>query len=388
MQRLTLFSNSRNMPSPTIKSLFSFFSSLPKTQNTNSVFENYLIESLEFPKSRALAVSNVYPYVKSLEKPQNVCQYFRNVGFSDAHIQSTVRVSPQVLLSDIDKTLKPKIEFLQSLGVAGSDLGELISKYSFLLTVSLEKKLIPRIEILKQILVVDKSNEYLIRALRRSSWLLIKGEKLRLLSNVELLKSYGIVGSRLSVLVSNKPRLLVTPEFELKKLVSQVLDMGISVDSRMFYHGLYALCSVSEETFERKVELFRSYGISRDEFMEMFKKAPRLLIVSKEKLQSGLEFFLKKIELEKAVLFSMPVSLMYSMENRVIPRYRVFKILMSRGLLKKQCIFPQVLSLTEEKFLQKFVLRFGDDAEDLFLAFKGQSLGSLSSSSTSSEKES
>ncbi|KAJ4715561.1 Transcription termination factor like [Melia azedarach] len=155
--------------------------------------------------------------------------------------------------------------------------------------------------------------------------------------------------------------------------------MGISVDSRMFYHGLYALCSLSEETFERKVELLRSYGFSRDEFIEMFRKAPRLLIVSEEKLQSGLEFFLKKIELEKAALFSMPVSLIYSMENRVVPRYRVFKILISKGLLKKQCTFTQMLPMTEEKFLQKFVLRFGDDAEELFLAFKGQSLGSLSS---------
>ncbi|KAJ4715562.1 Transcription termination factor like [Melia azedarach] len=382
MLKFTSFPNFRNIQSSTIKSLSSFFSSLPKTQNSNCVFQNYLIEFFNFPESRALAVSNRYAYVESLEKPQNVCQYFRTIGLSDAHIQTAVRVVPQVLLMDVEKTLKPKIEFFQRLGVAGSDLGELISKRSFLLTYSLEKKLIPRIEILQQVLGDDKNNKYLIRILRRCGWNLINGEKSRLLNNVELFKRCGIVGSRLSLLVSNKPRLLVMPEFQIKKLVSQLSDMGISGDSRMFYHGLYALSGLSEETSERKMELLKSYGISRDEFIEMFRKAPMLLLVSKKKLQSGLEFFLKEIELEKAALCSRPVCLMYSMENRVIPRYRVFKLLMSRGLLKKQCTFPQLLPLTEEKFLQRFVLMFRDDAEELFLAFKGQSLGSLSLSSS------
>ncbi|KAJ4715565.1 Transcription termination factor like [Melia azedarach] len=386
MLRFTSFPNYRNIPSPTINSLISFFSSLPKTQSVNSVFQSYLIESFNFPKARAVAVSNSYPYVKSLEKPLNVCQFFRNIGFSDAQIQSTIRVTPQLLVCDVEKTLKPKIEFFQNLGLVGSDLGMFISKNSLLLTVSLEKKLIPGLETLKQILVDDKNNENLIRTIRRSTWLLARDLNSGFLSNVEFFKSCGIVGSQLSMLLTRQPRLFFMSELKLRGLVSRVSDLGFSFHSRMFVHGLYTFSCLSEETFERKLELFRSYGFSKDEFIEMFNRAPAMLRTSEEKLKFGFDFFFKKVELEKEALFNAPLCLMYSMENRVLPRYRVFKIVTSRRLLKKKCGFPQVLALSEEKFLQKFLLRFGDDAEELFLAFNGQKLGS--SSSSSSEEES
>ncbi|KAJ4715566.1 Transcription termination factor like [Melia azedarach] len=387
MQKFTSFPNFHNIPSSAIKSLFSFFSSLPETtQNPNSFLVNYLIESYSFPKSLALALSKRFSYVKSPEKPQNVCQYFRNIGFSDADIHSTIRASPQVLVCNVEKTLKPKIEFFQNLGLAGSDLGKFISKNSLLLTVSLEKKLVPGLETLKQILVDDKNNENLIRTIGRCNWLLARDPNSRFLSNVEFFKSCGIVGSQLSMLLTRQPRLFLASELKLRELVSQVSDLGIPVYSGMFVHGLYSVSCLSEETFERKLELFRSYGFSKDEFIEMFKKAPVLLRTSEEKLKFGLEFFFKKVQLEKEALFNAPICLMYSMENRVLPRYRVFKIVTSRRLLEKKLTFLKVLTLSEEEFLQKFLLRFGDDADELFLAFKGQKLGS--SSSSSSEEES
>ena len=108
MQRINSFPNSKSFA---IKSHFSFFSSLSETQNSNTFLLNYLIETLKIPKPRVLVISNKYSRVKSLEKPQIGSQFSQNVGFFDTHIQVTVNAEPRILLSDVDKILKPKIEF-------------------------------------------------------------------------------------------------------------------------------------------------------------------------------------------------------------------------------------------------------------------------------------
>ena len=82
---------------------------------------------------------------------------------------------------------------------------------------------------------------------------------------------------------------------------------------------------------------------------------------------------MKKIEFEKVVLVRFPICLACNIEDWVIPRYRVFQFIMSRGMLNKEC---RMLLLSEENFFRKFVLRFEDDAEELLLTHGGRSLGS------------
>ncbi|KAK9230573.1 hypothetical protein WN944_023545 [Citrus x changshan-huyou] len=345
--------------------------------STNFIFLNFLIKTLNIPKSRALPISNKFSRIKSLEKRETVRQFLHNVGFSDTHIQLTVTSRPTILFSDVDKTLKPKIEFFQHLGLVGSDLGKFISKNPSLLAASLERKLIPCVEILKKILVDDSNNEDLTRVFRRCCWnLIMDTEKSGLLRNIEYLKSCGIVGSQLSMLLVGHPRLFCFKELKIRHLVSRLLDMGFSTNSRMFVYGLVVLSCLNEETFGRKLELFRSYGFSKEEVLQMFRKAPLILKASEERLQLGLEFFLKVIECEKSVLVRTPICLACSIENRVIPRYRVFQIIMSRGMFKEDFSFSSTLLLSEGNFLQKFVLSFGDDAEELLLSYNGHKLGS------------
>jgi len=62
---------------------------------------------------------------------------------------------------------------------------------------------------------------------------------------------------------------------------------------------------------------------------------------------------------------------MYSMGERVIPRYRVLQVMKCKRLLKKVPSLLYVLCLSKEKFVEKFVSRFTDDAEELLVAYKG-----------------
>ncbi|KAG5529351.1 hypothetical protein RHGRI_029907 [Rhododendron griersonianum] len=152
--------------------------------------------------------------------------------------------------------------------------------------------------------------------------------------------------------------------------------MGFSVDSKMVVHAVYAVSRLSGETFDRKIELFRSFGFSEDECMIMFRRAPMLLGVSEGKLKLGMEFFLYDIRLERSALVSSPACLMYSMGERILPRYRVLQVLKCKMLLKKEPGLLNVLKFSEEKFLEKFISRFRDDAEKLLVAYKGNPLDS------------
>ncbi|KAA8517153.1 hypothetical protein F0562_017446 [Nyssa sinensis] len=356
--------------------LFSTVASLPHAGThtsppiPNPSIVNYLIEAFGFPERRARSISNRFLWIETTEKPQSVVHFFKQLGLSETHIRSSVRISPQILFSDIDKTLKPKLQFFQELGLTGSDLGRFISMNSTLFTRNLDGKLVRCIEIIKKTLTDDDNNQDLIRVLKRCNWVSTKDPDSRMLGNISYLESCGIVGSQLSVLLKRQPLLFIMQESALRDLVSRVIDMGFSTDSRMLVHAVFTVSCMSIETFARKLELFRSFGFSKDECMGMFRRAPGLLRTSEEKLKLGFEFFMNHTEFGKPVLLLRPTSLMYSLEERVIPRYRVFQILKSKKLLKKGLNFVNLLSFSEEKFLEKFISRFRDDAEELLLAYK------------------
>lgn len=311
------------------------------------------------------------PWIKTLEKPESVVHFFKSIGFSDAHIQSLVRDAPQLLSADIEKTLKPKIKLFQDLGLSGPDLGNFFFKKAFLLTRSLDNVIRPSIDVLKDVLINDVDNHYLFLVIRRCFWIVAKSPDVRLLPNVEYLKSCGIVGTQLATLLRRQPSIFVMPPSKLKDLVSKVLDLGFLTYSKMLAHGLHSFSCISSETFRKKLEIFRSYGFSEKECMEMFRRSPTLLRTSEEKLKLGIEFFLNTIEAEKSVLLFRPSVLMLSMEERVFPRYQVLNLIKSKKLLKKEPSFVQALCLSEASFLEKYIARFPEEAEELLIAYKG-----------------
>ncbi|KAE9449914.1 hypothetical protein C3L33_18187, partial [Rhododendron williamsianum] len=354
---------------------FSSLSSLPRihTANTNLSLSNFLIDTLTFSEPQAISISNRFPSKKTLKKPQSVVQFLKQLGFSDPQIRSSVRLKPNILFSDVDKTLKPKLQFFQDLGFTGPYLGKFISTHAHVLLYSLERTLIPCVDIIKKTLGNDENNQGLIRVLQRSYWVVPKPVS-RLKCNIAFLESCGIVGPQLSLLLKKRPWVFFISELALRDLVSRVVDLGFSVDSRMLVHAVGTVSGMSRETFSRKIELFRTFGFSEDECMDMFRRAPALLGASEGKLKFGMEFFLYDVKLERSALVSWPTCLMYCMRERVLPRYRVLQVMKCKTLLKKEPTLLSVLDLSEEKFLEKYISRFRDDAEELLVAYKGDPL--------------
>ncbi|PON50878.1 Mitochodrial transcription termination factor [Trema orientale] len=360
--------------SPTIGFL-SLFSSSATTTNSNSIshsdFLDCLTNTYKFTKTHALSISNRFPSIKSPDKPQSLHSFFRELGFSETQIRTLVFSSSQILFYSPNKTLKPKVEFFkQELGVETSDLGKLFSKCPMLLLHSLNEKLVPSIRILKQIYGHNENNRDFIRVLGKCKWDLVTDPQ-RLLANCAFLESFGIVGPQLSRMLKIYPYVFLMKESRLGDVISRVLDMGFSPDSRMIHHAVQTVGSMSNETLEKKFDVLRSFGFSECECLLMFRKAPSMLRVSEEKLKLGLDFFLSTVGFQKSVLIRTPSLLMHGMEKRVIPRYKVLQVLKSKRLFKNKPSFYTILHYKEAKFLEEFILKFRDDAEELLEAYKG-----------------
>ncbi|KAK9104726.1 hypothetical protein Scep_021570 [Stephania cephalantha] len=356
---------------------FSSLTSPPTTSANPTPFtKDYLIRTFGFTESRSSSLFDRFHIAERAQTPDLLLQTLRQFGFSEDHIRATVRNTPQILFCEDDAVLKPKLRFFQQLGLIGSDLGLFISKNSTLLTHSLDRRLAPSIDIVKGVLAPnggDCDTNDLFSVLRRCKWIIAKDPKLRLLPNISFLQSCGIVGSQLSTLLKRRPILFAQKESRLRDLVRKVEDMGFSIDSRMFVHGLFTLSCIGPETLERKFKVFEDYGFSREEIAEMFRTTPSLPRTSEEKLKLGIEFFMDVVGYNRTVLVHKPKILMYSLEKRLIPRHRVFVILRSKNLLKtmkKVPSFISVVELSEDAFLDRFISRFLDCAEELLVIYK------------------
>jgi mTERF domain-containing protein len=354
--------------------IFSFSTvslSSSKTQyskETTSLF-NFLNSNAKLPKSHSIFISKRASRATFPQRPLSVINFFKQNGFSETQIHSIVRQRVQLLFSDVDKTLKPKLELFRQLGFQGSDLSDFISKHPTVLTASLNKTLVPSVKAIKKIVWNDKE---LVQVLSKCGWILPKYQLF--VANVAFLESFGIGGDQVVILLKRQSRLLVSSLSTIRKYVLQAEELGFNQNSRMFIHGLHTICALSHKTFKKKLDLIQCFGFSKDESLLMFKKAPALFRTSEKKLKIGIEFFLHTVMLPKSILVSRPTILMYSIEDRVFPRYRVFQLLKSQNLCKKGPSFVSMLCYSEDMFLDKFISKFKGNAEALLIAYKGHLL--------------
>ena len=335
---------------------------------TTSIID-YLNSDLQFSRTQSLYVSKRVSGCRFPQNPLSVLTFFKQIGFSQSQILSLIRQRPQILFTNVEKILRPKIQLFQMSGFQGYELCSFISKNPSILTHSLKKTLVPSVEAIRKI-VYDQKDFILV--LHRCGWILPKYK--RIMENVVFLESCGILGTHLSLLLKLHPRLFVAQRSTIENNVSRAVDLGFRENSRMLVHAIHTLSCLSDKTFERKLKLINCFGFSKDEGLQMFKRTPTLFRTSEKKLKVGMKFFLHTVMLPKSVLIHQPKILMYNMEDRVLPRYKVFQLLKSKNLCKKVPSYIHVLCLSEEMFLDKYISQFRENAEELLVAYKGHYL--------------
>jgi mTERF domain-containing protein len=335
-------------------------------EEKHSFAVSYLINSCGLSAKSAILASRRLQF-RNPERPDSVLNLLKENGFTNAQISQVVRIHPLVLLSYPEKTLLPKIEFFRSIGVSSSDLTAILSSNPSLLRRSLKKHFIPCYDFLKSVLLVD---EKVLTTLKRVPRAFHSNLKNNMVPNIALLRQLGVPQSKISLFVTNFPSTAFIKHTKFVKAVHEVKEMGFNPLKTVFVFAVLACLNMSKPKLESKLELYKRWGWSKDVALLAFKKQPLCVLSSEEKITKAMDFLVNKMGWPSAAVARYPVVISYSLEKRIIPRCSVVQILIAKGLVKNNLALGSFLLRTERIFLEKFVIRFQDDAPQLLKVYQ------------------
>ncbi|KAM7514931.1 hypothetical protein LguiA_004514 [Lonicera macranthoides] len=344
----------------------------PLTLNSfTTKFLIFQIKSLITTFYSSQSESNFIALDKNPQKAERVLTLFRTHGFSETQISRVVKVRPTILFSDPKKTLIPKLEFFRSIGLSRTDLPRIVSSNPVLLGRSLANQLIPCHNFLKNLLILD---ENVVKMLKRDSRILLHDFENVTGPNISSLSEIGVPKSVISFMLFWFPTTAHQNHEKFKRAVEVVIGMGFNPLRSMFVQAVQVICGTTKMTLDRKWAAYRSWGLSDDEILTAFRSHPMCMNLSEEKITRGMDFFVNKMGWEAVKVARCSAVLFYNLENRIIPRCRVIKVLISEGILKKDASLSTFLMPSENKFLQKFVNKYEDKVPKLLNVYQGKTV--------------
>lgn len=325
--------------------------------NKHQFTVDYLINSCGLSPESALKASNKIA-LKSSTGPDSILTLFKTYGFTQSHISKIITKRPSCLLANPEKTIKPKLDFFTTMGISVPNLGKLISKNSSILASNLEKKIVPCVNFLRTLHFTDTSISVVLSRSR-----LINAE-CAMRPNIKTLLDIGVPQSNIAKLIVLFPQDLNRKNDDFRKVAMQIEEMGLCPSRMGFLFCLHVLVSHKKSLWDAKMELYRSFGWSEDEVLSMFKQQPFVMSNSVEKIKLALDFLMNALKWSRGDIMKNSCVILYSLENRVIPRCHILQILFSKGLVKKTSM-GSALRKTEKDFLEDYVIKYHHEVPEL-----------------------
>ncbi|KAK7303808.1 hypothetical protein RJT34_14725 [Clitoria ternatea] len=332
---------------------------------------SYLVNNVGLSPEAALKASKRHRFTSS-QRPDSVSAFFRSHGFSDTNIRHIVDKEPALLSWDPRKSILPKLVFFLSKGAAPSDITRMISVNPRILKRSLDNHIIPMYELLHRFLRSDEDTITFI--IRHSIPLSFKltGD------NIKLLIDYGVCDLGITRLLLTRPSILGTNN--LVDTLEEVKGLGFDPSKSTFSRALLARKAVGQTRWDEKVGAFKKWGWSYEAILRAFRIQPDMMLVSCEKINLLMDFWVDKMGWDALALVRGPMIFGYSFPKRVVPRASVVEFLLTNGLRNRNASLITPFAKTEKIFLNKFVLCFEKESslllklykEKLSLAYQGE----------------
>ncbi|XVF75631.1 hypothetical protein PTKIN_Ptkin13bG0202400 [Pterospermum kingtungense] len=338
------------------------------TSNQDSFTVSYLVNKLDFSLESALAASNGVQF-KTPDNPDSVISFFEKLGFSKSQIATMVRRSPALLVSDVEKILLPKLEFLQTKGFSSTHLAKLLYSSPCVLLRSLEKHIIPFFNTFSNLVNSDQKT---ITAIRRYPFLIHYSLNViysHLLPNIDILLDCGVPESNIIKILHQFPGSLFISPGRLKEVVEKVVVTGLDPLELKFVHAVCILAKMSKSIRERKVEVFKKWGWSEKDVWECFRKQPFYFVISEDMIMAKMDFLVNKMGIDSSRVANQPSVLAKSLEKRLVPRGLIAQHLLSKGLIKDFKL-SALFDTSEKMFLKIYVTRHEAEAPELLKLYK------------------
>ncbi|KAE8650382.1 hypothetical protein Csa_011108 [Cucumis sativus] len=339
-----------------------FFRTLLLLRSPSSVFSHgfsesplksltYLSTSSEIvssPESASLA-SNA---VQLENNGKAVIALLANHGFSQSQISYLANRYPQILSANPEKTLLPKLLFFQSKGLSSPEIFELVRSDPWVLGASINKRIIPAFDYIQ---AVFGSEEKTLAVIKQFVGILVKDLRISVGPNIEILKQIGVPDSNILSYLQRQPKMFFTSSIQFKEIIERVMEMGFSPQRLQFLVAVFALRSLTKSSWDKKLEVYRKWGLSEEDFRIAFRRNPMCITFSEDKTNSVMDFFVNKIGCQSSFVARKPVLISLSLKKRIFPRGYVYQVLLSKGLIKKHKKIILLFESPEKRFIEKFI---------------------------------
>ncbi|CAK8563666.1 unnamed protein product [Lathyrus sativus] len=348
-----------------LHSLNPFSTTTTSDSDQKSFTLSYLTNNCGLSPQDALKASKRLRFTFSTpERPNSVIAFFKTHGFSNHQIQSIILKNPELILSNPIKTILPKFQFLSSKGASPSDIVAAVIRSSSFLRVSLEKHIIPAFELVRGFCPSDKKAITSIIICPASM------SDIRMKPNVQFLLDIGVNSSSIYHLLSTRPSVICSTD--LRKAVQEIKELGFHPSKYNFCVALLAKRGITKSQWDAKVDVLKKWGWSHDEILLAFKKNPKIMLRSADKLNAVMSFWIKQLGWDPSVLLAAPDLFGFSLEKRLIPRASVVRYLLSKGLIKKSASLYTPFNLSDELFMKKYVSSYEEEASRLLRLYQGK----------------
>ncbi|KAL5708793.1 hypothetical protein ACHQM5_019550 [Ranunculus cassubicifolius] len=274
---------------------------------------------------------------------------------------------PTLLISKVDKTLKPKFDYFNSKGLSGADLAKVLCQNPNVLGSSLEKTIIPSFNLLESIV---GTREKVIAMLNRSMNVLSRIKTVE--SNIALLLSHGVPMSNIQKLLVSQPSALLRNPSRFSEDVEEVMKMKFDPSQYLFLMAMHVLDAMSRSSLEAKFDVYKSWGWSEDQVQCAFLKKPYCMILSEKNIMFTMDSLVNKFGYAPSSIAEQPTVLQFSCEKRIIPRCSAMQILFRKGKVKQSTSLYSFLQLQENVFFKKYISRFEKEVPELLSAYQGK----------------
>ncbi|XP_047043708.1 uncharacterized protein LOC124647902 [Lolium rigidum] len=311
---------------------------------------SYLISCGLSPTAAAAATTGQRLRICSTEKAEAVCALLRDYGFANADIVRTLRSATSILTVDPERILRPKLDFLASIGLEPRK----IASAPFLLVRSLDKHLVPSMQFLRGII---GSDDDLRLGFSRVPRALMADVDKNMRPAVEALRRCGLTEAAISKLVVINMGMLMASPDRIREVFEELKAIGMRIPDSRFVYCFSAMCGVKRGTWRRKLELFQSFGVSEGEVLEAFKTQPTIVLLADESIERKVRFLLDELKLGMTDIMLHPVILGYSLDKCILPRCAVLTVLMREGKIQRDIKLLQALLGGSKKFSTRYVWR-------------------------------